>query len=97
MLPLHMLQGSHPCPLWWLSDWPTCWGHGRFCVMCGYKTPLNITNDVNAQMTTCFAPATSLQVYLPMSYIYGIRGTCKVTPLTAAIRCAAPFHTQYCT
>lgn len=29
-----------------------------------------------------------LQVYLPMSYIYGIRGTCKETPLTAAIRCA---------
>jgi hypothetical protein len=28
-----------------------------------------------------------LQVYLPMSYIYGIRGTCKETPLTAAIRC----------
>ncbi|WIA35779.1 hypothetical protein OEZ86_004168 [Tetradesmus obliquus] len=25
-------------------------------------------------------------VYLPMSYIYGIRGTCKETPLTAAIR-----------
>ncbi|KAF6266299.1 cycloartenol synthase [Scenedesmus sp. NREL 46B-D3] len=25
-------------------------------------------------------------VYLPMSYIYGIRGTCQQTPLTAAIR-----------
>ena len=26
------------------------------------------------------------QVYLPMSYMYGKRGTCKETPLTAAIR-----------
>ncbi len=26
------------------------------------------------------------QVYLPMSYVYGKRGTCKETPLTAAIR-----------
>ncbi|KAF8057901.1 GgCAS1 [Scenedesmus sp. PABB004] len=25
-------------------------------------------------------------VYLPMSYVYGVRGTCKETPLTAAIR-----------
>jgi len=30
-----------------------------------------------------------LQVYLPMSYVYGIRGTCKETALTAAIRCVA--------
>ena len=29
---------------------------------------------------------TLLQVYLPMSYMYGKRGTCKETPLTAAIR-----------
>lgn len=29
---------------------------------------------------------THLQVYLPMSYVYGKRGTCKETPLTAAIR-----------
>lgn len=26
------------------------------------------------------------QVYLPMSYMYGIRGTCKATPLTEALR-----------
>lgn len=26
------------------------------------------------------------QVYLPMSYMYGIRGTCKPTPLTEALR-----------
>jgi len=26
------------------------------------------------------------QVYLPMSYVYGKRGTCRETPLTAAIR-----------
>jgi hypothetical protein len=26
------------------------------------------------------------QVYLPMSYVYGVRGTCRATPLTAAIR-----------
>ncbi|KAI3426296.1 hypothetical protein D9Q98_008669 [Chlorella vulgaris] len=25
-------------------------------------------------------------VYLPMSYVYGVRGTCKQTPLTAALR-----------
>lgn len=25
-------------------------------------------------------------VYLPMSYVYGCRGTCKETPLTVAIR-----------
>lgn len=30
--------------------------------------------------------AVPLQVYLPMSYAYGKRGTCKETPLTAAIR-----------
>lgn len=28
----------------------------------------------------------TLQVYLPMSFVYGMRGTCKETPLTAAIR-----------
>jgi len=28
-----------------------------------------------------------MQVYLPMSYVYGRRGTCKETPLTAALRC----------
>ncbi len=28
-----------------------------------------------------------VQVYLPMSYVYGVRGTCKETPLTAEIRC----------
>jgi cycloartenol synthase len=33
-----------------------------------------------------FVGAAAFQVYLPMSYIYGIRGTCKETPLTAAIR-----------
>lgn len=28
----------------------------------------------------------AMQVYLPMSYIYGLRATCKETPLTAALR-----------
>ena len=28
----------------------------------------------------------SLQVYLPMCYVWGMRGTCKRTALTAAIR-----------
>lgn len=27
-----------------------------------------------------------LQVYLPMSYVYGVRGTCKETPLVRALR-----------
>ena len=27
-----------------------------------------------------------VQVYLPMSYVWGIRGTCKRTDLTAAIK-----------
>ncbi len=27
-----------------------------------------------------------VQVYLPMSYVWGMRGTCKRTPLTAAIQ-----------
>jgi hypothetical protein len=27
------------------------------------------------------------QVYLPMSYLYGTRATCRETPITAAIRC----------
>jgi len=27
-----------------------------------------------------------LQVYLPMCYVWGMRGTCKRTALTAAIR-----------
>lgn len=26
------------------------------------------------------------QVYLPMSAVYGMRGTCRPTPLTAALR-----------
>ena len=26
------------------------------------------------------------QVYLPMSAVYGMRGTCRATPLTAALR-----------
>lgn len=30
--------------------------------------------------------AVCMQVYLPMSYMYGVRGTCKPTPLTAALR-----------
>lgn len=35
------------------------------------------------------------QVYLPMSYIYGVRGTCKETPLTAAIRWAVECLTVF--
>ena len=31
-------------------------------------------------------PSPCMQVYLPMSYVYGRRGTCKETPLTSAIR-----------
>lgn len=27
-----------------------------------------------------------VQVYLPMSYVWGTRGTCKATALTAAIK-----------
>lgn len=27
-----------------------------------------------------------MQVYLPMSYVWGMRGTCNATPLTEALR-----------
>ena len=47
---------------------------------CPAPSCINI-NTVNASL-----PAAGVQVYLPMSYIYGRRGTCKETPLTAAIR-----------
>lgn len=39
-------------------------------------------------------------VYLPMSYLYGIRATGTVTPLVKALRCGAPrplsCHTWLC-
>ena len=34
----------------------------------------------------CVCVCVHVQVYLPMSYVYGMRGRCKETPLTAAIR-----------
>ena len=55
-------------------------GHCMSCQNC--LTP----PDANISMVDSSLPAACVQVYLPMSYIYGKRGTCKETPLTAAIR-----------
>lgn len=45
-----------------------------------------MTPGANISMVGLSLPAACVQVYLPMSYIYGKRGTCMETPLTAAIR-----------
>ena len=51
-----------------------------------YVQDYNATRKVPSDNPVQSHVESIVQVYLPMSYMYGKRGTCKETPLTAAVR-----------
>lgn len=63
-------------------------GRNATRVQLGAGSHADLDLQVFAFRTVPYGPfaCSAVQVYLPMSYVYGVRGTCKETPLTAEIR-----------